>query len=110
MVTGLSRGSQYERDRRCASVPDGTRSYRDPLYDEGPGQSQCLQPGPWSFRASRLPRQETGQARILAFWLSNSCAVMTPRSRRSASLASWSAVLGSPATSWTYPRNASSCC
>ena len=41
------------------------------------------------------------QARILAFSRSNSSAVMTPRSRRSASLASWSAELGEPAVSWT---------
>jgi len=43
-----------------------------------------------------------GQVRILAFWLSNSSALMTPLSRRSASLVSWSAVLPEPAASWTY--------
>ncbi len=41
------------------------------------------------------------QARILAFSRSNSSAVMTPRSRRSASLASWSTALCDPAASWT---------
>ena len=41
------------------------------------------------------------QARILAFSRSNSAAVMTPRSRKSASLASWSTVLCEPAASWT---------
>ena len=38
--------------------------------------------------------------RTLAFSRSNSSAVMTPRSRRSASLASWSAVFGAPAACW----------
>ena len=41
------------------------------------------------------------QARIFAFSRSNSSAVMTPRSRRSASLASWSAELCEPAACWT---------
>jgi hypothetical protein len=50
-------------------------------------------------RPSRPGR--TQEARILAFSRSNSSGVMTPRSRRSASLASWSAELGEPATSWT---------
>ena len=50
--------------------------------------------------ASRLLAVQ--EARILAFWLSNSWAVMTPRSRRSASLASCSAgLLPSPAACWT---------
>jgi len=41
---------------------------------------------------------------ILAFSRSNSSGVMTPRSRRSASLASWSAVLvGVPAASVRWP-------
>ena len=55
--------------------------------------------GPWGPR----PGQAAGQAqpRILAFSRSNSAAVMTPRSRRSASLASWSAELCEPAASWT---------
>ena len=49
-----------------------------------------------------------GQARILAFCCSKSALVMTPRSLRSASLASSSAVLVplDPAASWTYDRNA----
>jgi hypothetical protein len=41
------------------------------------------------------------QARILAFSRSNSAAVMTPRSRRSASLANWSAELSELAACWT---------
>ena len=60
------------------------------------GRGPCLDR---SGLRDSLPR--TGQPRILAFWLSNSWAVITPRSRRSASLANWSAVLGSPAASWT---------
>jgi hypothetical protein len=40
-------------------------------------------------------------ARTLAFSRSNSSGVMTPRSRRSASLASWSAEFCEPAASWT---------
>ena len=49
----------------------------------------------------RGPGGGPAQARILAFSRSNSSAVMTPRSRRSASLASWSAGLCEPAASWT---------
>jgi hypothetical protein len=41
------------------------------------------------------------QARILAFSRANSSAEMTPRSRRSASLANWSAELSGPAASLT---------
>ena len=47
-------------------------------------------------------REMSAQARILAFSRSNSSAVMTPRSRRSASLASWSAELCESAASRTY--------
>ena len=46
-------------------------------------------------------RSTLAQARTLAFSRSNSSGVMTPRSRRSASLASWSAGLCEPSVSWT---------
>jgi hypothetical protein len=52
--------------------------------------------------AAGQPGGDYAQARILAFSRSNSSGVMTPRSRRSASLASWSAGLACvPAASWT---------
>jgi len=57
------------------------------------GHPARSRPGRTGWRAA--------QARILAFSRSNSSAVMTPRSRRSASLASWSAVLCEPAACWT---------
>ena len=48
---------------------------------------------PGRRRAAGIIGVVDAQARTLAFSRSNSSAVMTPRSRRSASLASWSAEL-----------------
>ena len=57
---------------------------------------------PSCSRSGYQPIAVLVQAMILAFSRSNSSGVMTPRSRRSASLASWSAVLVcGPAASWT---------
>jgi hypothetical protein len=46
-------------------------------------------------------QQISPQARILAFSCSNSALVMTPWSRKPASLVSWSAGVCEPAASWT---------
>jgi hypothetical protein len=53
-------------------------------------------------RIALLPGQiVAAQTRTLAFSRSNSAFVITPRSRRSASLASWSAGVCGSAASWT---------
>ena len=72
-------------------------------YDRAPApQEMLLRSGALLF--GEVPGHTapvaTQAARTLAFSRSNSSAVMTPRSRRSASLASWSAEFGSPAACW----------
>ena len=59
--------------------------------------------GPDVRRTTRGPRDH--EARILAFWASNSASVRTPWDLRSASLASWSALPDVPAVSRTYALN-----
>ena len=101
----------------------GQRHQRDedldqPLYPRAPDTAALPWPPPRTRRSAAPGRPsdsrrsrcrlaaaavEKGdqEARTLAFWRSNSSAVMTPRSRSSASLLSWSAVFPEPAASWT---------
>jgi hypothetical protein len=59
--------------------------------------------------AAATAERMAAQARILAFWRSNSSVVSTPRSRSSASLASWSAGPAcDPAACCTELRNSCS--
>ncbi len=73
-----------------------------PLHPRRPGLR--FVPASSSRRSGQFegPSQEAASA--LAFSASNSAGVMTPLSRRSASLANWSAVLvlEDVAVSWTY--------
>ena len=105
-VTALVTARRAHLPRPVSAVPGLTRR----LPGHRPAALDDLRPGGRRWipvtRTARPHGYAAGcgpaQASSLAFSRSNSAAVMTPRSRRSASLASWSAVFPDPAASWTY--------
>ena len=95
-----SRAEAVRKAKEQGLLPEGETSHYPSEYRHTAGGARARQP-PDRDLARRQPARSYEPVRTLAFCCSNSASVITPRSRRSASLARSSAGEDGPATSRT---------